>query len=344
VVAGQLARNPDVDVLLLEAGGSDDVPGVLIADQWATNLGSDREWGFNSHPGQHVNNRSVPLPMCKVLGGGSSINGMIWARGHKADWDFFASTAGDERWSYSSALESYRRIEDWHGQPDPHYRGTGGSVYVEPAREPSAIAVATLDGARSVGIPMFENMNGRMMEGPGGTVVADLVMQDGQRRSVFRSYVYPLMDRPNLTVLTGALVTRVVISGRRATAVEFSLDGASHTAEAREEIVLSLGAINTPKVLMQSGIGNNSELRGSAFPSFNTFLGSARIIKTIRGSTASGNTSSQLQRRTTPLKWCAFGRVIRVRAHQTYRSRSSELRCIVRRSQRDIQCRSMAGH
>lgn len=266
MVAGLLAKNPDIDVLLLEAGGNDDVPEVLVANQWATNLGSDREWGFHSDPSRHVNNRSVPLPMGKVLGGGSSINGMVWARGHKADWDYFANAVDDEQWSYPSALDAYRRVEDWHGEADPHYRGTGGPVYVEPARDPSAIATAMLDSARSLGIPMFEDMNGRMMEEPGGAAVADLLMQDGQRRSVFRSYVYPLMDQPNLTVLTGALVTRVVVSGGRASAVEFSLDGTFHTAEAAVEIVLSLGAVNTPKVLMQSGIGDQAELQRFGIP------------------------------------------------------------------------------
>jgi choline dehydrogenase len=191
---------------------------------------------------------------------------------------------------------------------------------------------------------MFENMNGRMMEGPGGTAVVDMVMQDGQRRSVFRSYVYPLMDRPNLTVLTGALVTRVVISGRRATAVEFSLDAASHTAEAREEIVLSLGAINTPKVLMQSGIGNNSELQRFGIPVVQHLPGVGQNYQDHPRIDCVWEYVEPPQRRTTPLKWCASGRVIRVRAHQTYRSHSSELRCIVRRSQRDIKCRGMAGH
>jgi choline dehydrogenase len=266
VVAGRLAENPDIDVLLLEAGANDDVPGVLMADQWATNLGSDREWGFQADPCQHVNNRSVPLPMGKVLGGGSSINGMVWARGHKTDWEFFAEAAGNETWSYPGVLDAYRRIEDWHGEPDEFYRGTGGPVYVEPVQHPSAVATAVLDGARSVGIPIFENMNGRMMEEAGGTAVADLLMQKGRRRSVFRAYVYPLMGRPNLTVLTGALVARVVISDKRATAVEFSLDGAMHSAEATEEVVLSLGAVHTPKVLMQSGIGDQSQLQQFGVP------------------------------------------------------------------------------
>ena len=132
VVARRLAENPGVSVLLLEAGGDDDSAVVREASQWPLNLGSDRDWGFRAEPIRHLNGRSVPLSMGKVLGGGSSINVMVWSRGHKSDWDFFASEAGDPAWGYESVLNIYRRIEDWHGAPDPEYRGTGGPVFVEP--------------------------------------------------------------------------------------------------------------------------------------------------------------------------------------------------------------------
>jgi choline dehydrogenase-like flavoprotein len=137
VVAGRLAENPDVSVLLLEAGDDDDVPSVREVGQWPANLGSEREWRFQSQPNPHLNGRSISLSGGKVLGGGSSINAMIWARGHKTDWDFFASEAGDSGWSYESVLNIYRRIEDWHGAPDPKYRGTGGRLFVQPAPDPN---------------------------------------------------------------------------------------------------------------------------------------------------------------------------------------------------------------
>lgn len=198
--------------------------------------------------------------MRKVLGGGSSINVMVWSRGHKNDWDYFADEAGDPSWSYESVLGIYRRIEDWQGTPDPMRRGTGGLVYVEPARDPNPIAPAMLEAARSLSIPTFHDQNGAMMEGEGGAAIANVRIRDGRRLSVFRTYTYPYMDRDNLTVLTGALVTRVVFDGKRAVGVEFLRGGQSHRVAARCEIVLSLGAINTPKVLMQSGIGDQSEL------------------------------------------------------------------------------------
>src|SRR6202048_1989783 len=261
VVARRLAEHAEVSVLLLEAGGSDDVPSVMEAGQWSLNLGSERDWAFVGQPNPHLNGRSIPLNMGKVLGGGSSINVMCWARGHKNDWDFFASEARDAAWSYQSVLNIYRRIEDWHGAPDPKYRGTGGPVFVQPAPDPSPIALAMFEGTRSVGIPTFENQNGRMMESAGGCSFLDVRLRDGKRQSVFRSYTFSYMDRPNLTVLTHALVTRITFEGKRATGVECIYNGETNRISAGLEVVLSLGAIHTPKVLMQSGIGDKMALQ-----------------------------------------------------------------------------------
>jgi choline dehydrogenase len=119
-----------------EAGGTDDVPSVREARLWRANLGTDRDWGFQAAPNPLLNGRRLPLSMGKVLGGGSSINLMIWARGHKNDWNHFAHETGDAGWSYESVLGIYRRIEDWRGTPDPLRRGKGGLVYVQPARDP----------------------------------------------------------------------------------------------------------------------------------------------------------------------------------------------------------------
>ncbi|WP_246410352.1 GMC family oxidoreductase [Granulicella aggregans] len=266
VVASRLAENPDVHVLLLEAGGSDDVPQVMEANQWPLNLGSERDWGFQSKPSRSLNGRVLHMAMGKVLGGGSSINVMVWARGHKSDWDYFAQEANDPAWSYDSVLKIYRRIEDWQGSPDPEHRGAGGPVFVEPATNPNPIAPAMLDAARSLGIPTFENQNGRMMEGDGGASIIDVRAKAGKRQSIFRSYVYPRMDQENLTVLTGALVLKLNIEAGRATGVDVLLDGVVTTFGSTKEMVLSMGAIQTPKLLMQSGIGDESELRRHGIP------------------------------------------------------------------------------
>jgi len=267
VVASRLAENPAVSVLLLEAGGDDDVPSVTDSRQWVTNIGSERYWQFNTEANPHLNGRAIPLGMGKVLGGGSSINAMIWARGHKSDWDFFASETGDSAWGYESVLDIYRRIEDWQGAPDPRYRGTGGPVFVQPLQhDPTPAVRALFEGIRSLGIPIFENQNGRIMEAGGGASVADMRIRDGKRQSVFRTYVFPHMNQPNLTVLPHALVTRLTFEGNRTTGVEISYEGSTRRIHAGREVILSLGAIHTPKVLLHSGIGDQAELRCFGIP------------------------------------------------------------------------------
>jgi choline dehydrogenase len=165
VVVRGLAENPDVSVLLLEAGGRDDVPGVTESVKWFDNLETERDWGFVSQPNQNLKGRSIPLNMGKVLGRGSSINVMAWARGHKTDWDFFAPESGDPAWNYDSVLSIYRRSEDWRGAPDPRRRGTGKLVFVQAAPDQNPIAPAMVEAARSIGMPTFDSNNGVLMEG-----------------------------------------------------------------------------------------------------------------------------------------------------------------------------------
>ena len=266
VVARRLAENPDVSVLLIEAGGTDSVPEVEMAAAWPLNLGSARDWGFAALPNPHLNGRTIPMSMGKVLGGGSSINVMIWARGHKSDWDYFAAEAGDPAWSYESVLAIYREIENWQGAPDPARRGRDGLLYITPPIEPNPVAVAMLDAAAEQGISVFDDQNGAMMEGPGGASYFNLRIRDGRRQSIFRSYAFPLMNRPNLTVLTDTLVTRVIIERGAAIGVECQLDGRARRFHASQEVILSLGAIHTPKVLMQSGVGDAETLASLDIP------------------------------------------------------------------------------
>lgn len=261
VVARRLAQNLDIRVLLIEAGGTDDVPSVTDASQWFANLGSERDWQFQAQPNPHLNGRAIPLSMGKVLGGGASINVMVWSRGHCSDWDYFAREADDPAWNYASTLATYRRIENWQGAPDPLRRGTGGPVFVQPAPNPNVVAPAMLHGCAALGLEVFDDQNGAMMEGAGGAALANVCLDNGHRRSIFRSYVYPLMAQPNLTVLTGTQVLRVLLDGKRAVGVEALYEGKIVRLGARQEVVLSLGAINTPKVLMLSGIGDSAQLK-----------------------------------------------------------------------------------
>jgi choline dehydrogenase len=266
VVAARLAENPDVKVLLLEAGGSDEVASVIEPAQWPLNLGTERDWAFVAEPNPYLNGRAIPMNMGKVLGGGSSINVMVWSRGHRADWNYFAAQAGDDAWNYESVLAIYRRIENWHGAADPGRRGQGGPMHVAPARDPKPTATLMLEAARAIGVPTFDSPNGAMMEGDGGAAINDLIVRDGKRQSVFRSYTYPRMAQPNLTVLTNAQVARLLFDGDRVVGVDVVLDGQPRQFRAEREVVLSLGAVNTPKVLMQSGLGPASELARHGIP------------------------------------------------------------------------------
>lgn len=267
VVARRLSEKPGVQVLLLEAGGTDDVPEVMDPEKWVRNLGTEREWGFQAEPNPNLNDRTIPYAMGKALGGGSSINVGVWSRGHKSDWDYFAEESGDPGWGYDSVLDLYHRIEDFQGAPDPHYRGTGGPMYLENTeKDLHPFHRAALDSAESVGTPRFENPNGSMMEGGGGCSTADRIFRDGTRQSVFRSYTFPRMAHSNLTVLTGVLVTRLTFEGRRATGVEAMYEGQLRRFDARAEVIVSMGAIETPKLLMQSGIGDQAELQRFSIP------------------------------------------------------------------------------
>lgn len=261
VVAARLAENPEVRVLLLEAGGSDDVPEVMDPALWAHNLDSERDWGFTAAENPYLNGRAIPMNMGRVLGGGSSINVMLWARGHRNDWEDFANEADDPAWGYDAVLNIYRRIENWQGASDALRRGVGGPVHVQSAASPQPTATSLLAAARDVGIPTFDSPNGAMMEGRGGAAINDLIIRNGRRNSIFRAYVQPKIGAGNLTVLPDTLVTRLIFEGSNVVGVEALHDGRWHTYRADREVILSMGAVNTPKVLMQSGIGSAVELQ-----------------------------------------------------------------------------------
>ncbi|MCF5209434.1 GMC family oxidoreductase [Pseudomonas syringae] len=260
VVQAQRADQHSAQVLLIEAGEGYCGPEVAEPAQWPMNLGSTRDWAFEGQANPHLNGRRLSLNMGKGLCGGSSINVMVWARGHRCDWDHFATESGDSGWGYDSVLNYYRRIENWQGSPDATRRGSGGPVHVEQPATAQPLAWATLEAASRLGIPRFDSPNGEMMEGPGGIAITDLRINQGRRESVYDSYVRPRLHSPNLTVLTGALVTRVLLVGTRAIGVEVVIASERQCFYAAAEVILSMGAVQTPKVLMQSGIGPQKEL------------------------------------------------------------------------------------
>jgi choline dehydrogenase len=261
VVARRLAENPDVSVLLLEAGGLDDLATVQDAAMWPALRQSDQNWMFRAEPNPALNGRSIPMAMGKVLGGGSSINVMVWSRGHEQDWNDIAAAVDDDGWSYAAVLRIFRRIEDWHGVRDDRRRGRGGPLFVQAAPNPHPIALAGLEAFAAAGVRTYADQNGEMMESAGGAAISNICVRDGKRQSVYRGYVEPWLGRPNLSVLTGALCTRLVWDRNRVTGIEYQHRGKLCRVSARHEVIVSLGAIQTPKLLMQSGLGDAVDLR-----------------------------------------------------------------------------------
>ncbi len=267
VVARRLAENLDLRVLLLEAGGDERVAEVCNATAWMSNIGSARDWQFEAEPNAALLGRRAPLPMGKVLGGGSSINGLIWARGHQQDFDAWAQATGDEGWSYAAVLDLYKRIESWDGTPDPERRGHDGPVYVTTPRDPIPLTAALTEACTQAGIPAAADLNGAAMEGAGACGIPNVTVKGRHERvSMAGAYLRPIMTQSNLTVLLQAVVQRLNLEGTRIVGVEFTFQGRLHQVRACCEVILSLGAINTPKVLMLSGIGDERELRRHGIP------------------------------------------------------------------------------
>ncbi|MGY1804959.1 GMC family oxidoreductase [Blastococcus sp. SYSU D00922] len=256
-LAGRLSEDPTLRVLLLEAGGSDDVLEVQIPaglyKTWRTRL----DWNYTTEPQPGLDGRKLFWPRGKLLGGSSSINAMIYIRGARADYDEWAELTGDKAWSYDHVLPLFRRMEDNERGAD-RFHGVGGPLRVEDLRSPHPWTRAVVQSAVAAGYPRNDDFNGETQEGVGQYQVTQ---KRGRRWSSAAAYLHPAERRPNLTVRTGALTTRVLVENGRATGVEYRAGGRVHTVRATREVVLSGGAINSPQLLMLSGIGPADHLR-----------------------------------------------------------------------------------
>jgi choline dehydrogenase len=260
-LVGRLGARSDANILVIEAGDWDTAPEVLNPSVWFTNLGTARDWQDVAIPSSGTNNRAIPEHMGKVVGGGSSINATIWARPFKNDLEYWAEKAGDKAWGYEHGLSIYRRMENWQGKPDARYRGKGGPVWCQPAADPHPLAPAMLAACRSLNLPVLDDLNGAREEGSGGFALMNQIIREGRRQSMARSYLYPVLSRKNVTLLVKAHVDRLTFRGTRATGVEVNLGGATRRIQAKSEVILCSGGINTPKLLMLSGIGGEAQLK-----------------------------------------------------------------------------------
>jgi len=266
-LVGTLARqHPSAQILLIEAGGWDKNPAVKDPRLWFTNLGTKRDWGDVAIPSPGVNNRAIPEHTGRLIGGGSSINATIWARPFKADLEHWAHESGDSRWGYRHGLQLFKSVENWQGPKNKKFRGTGGPIWVQPAADPLPLATAALAGMKEVGLPVVDDLNGERELTGNGFGYMNQIIKNGRRFSMARAFLYPVLKRDNVTVLTLTQVSRVVIKNGRAMGVECRRDGKKFTFHADREVILSAGGFNTPKILMLSGIGHRNELKDLNIP------------------------------------------------------------------------------
>ncbi len=262
VLANRLSEDTGATVALLEAGGRDWSPLVHIpaATRWA--MYSPRlSWRFETVPQPELNGRVIHTPRGKVLGGSSSINGMTFIRGQREDYDIWAQM-GATGWSYEDVLPYFRKAEDQeHGASD--YHGVGGPLAVSDSGYKPPLADAWIAACLEAGIPRNDDFNGESQEGVG---YYQNTARDGRRCSTAYGYLRPARSRPNLDIITGAQVSRIVVEGGRANAVEYVKGGRSHRIEAASEVLLCAGALQSPQLLMLSGIGPEEELGRHGIP------------------------------------------------------------------------------
>ena len=260
VLANRLSEDGAASVLLIEAGGRDLHPFIHIP----LGMGKMHEydmfnWGYRTEPEPNMNGREIEAMRGKVLGGSSSINVMAYTRGNRGDYDRWAQK-GALGWSYADVLPYFKRCETWERGENP-WRGGAGPVGTEFAKTTDPVYDAWLDAAKAAGFPVTDDYNGRQQEGFGR---GQYTIRGGYRSSSATAYLRPAKSRPNLDVVTGALATRVLMQGTRATGVEY-IKGIRETVRvnADREVILSGGAFNTPPLLMLSGIGPADHLRAT---------------------------------------------------------------------------------
>ncbi len=257
VLANRLSKDPGNRVLLLEAGGKDRNPlfrlPMLMGKLFHSGI---YNWHYHTEPEPALNNRSLYWPRGKVLGGTSTINGMIYVRGNRHDYDRW-SQLGLSGWSYDEVLPAFKRSEA-HVQRNGAFHGEGGELTVCRARGHNPLMDVFCEAGEQAGYPLNDDFNGETQEGFGRY---DFTIRKGKRWSTSWAFLRPAIRRPNLTVITGAETTRVLIENGRAVGVKYLSDGSLSTVRASREIVLSAGVVNTPKALLLSGIGPADELK-----------------------------------------------------------------------------------
>jgi choline dehydrogenase len=255
-LANRLSADPNNQVLVLEAGRPDDDARISDPTAYTELFKTDRDWEYYTEPQEELNGRRIYWPRGKTLGGTSSINAMIYLRGHPYDYNHWASV-GNDGWGWDTVLQYFKQVEHTEAG-DPAYRGQNGQLNITRSDSPHELAETFVEAGSSVGLPRLDDFNGLTQQ---GVSIFEMTKKDGQRHSAADAYLKPVLDRPNLDVKTGAEVTQIQFTGTRARGVTYQQAGTTHQVDATSEVIICGGAINSPQLLMLSGVGPADHLR-----------------------------------------------------------------------------------
>ena len=261
VLANRLTEDSDTTVLLLEAGNPDTKPEIQSPSATLSLLGSEVDWGYFSEPEPYLNDRKIYCPRGKVLGGSSAINFMLYSRGNPHDYDHWQEL-GNPGWSYQDVLPYFKKSE--HSSRGANaYHGVKGELSVADLPAPAIMSQRFVKAAVAMGYDDNPDFNGSQQEGAG---FYQFTIKDGKRHSTAAAFLLPILDRPNLTTITGALVTRLLFEDTRTVGVEYLQEGMLHQVSVNQEVIVSAGAFDSPKLLMLSGIGDEDHLQALGIP------------------------------------------------------------------------------
>jgi choline dehydrogenase len=256
-LATRLTENGRWHVLLLEAGKPSHPLSAIPVSFAKLIKNPDANWCYASEPEGNTGERPIPVPRGKLLGGSSSINGMVFVRGQRHDFDHWAQL-GNRGWSYDDVLPLFKLMESYSGGGDDEFRGRDGPLKVSDIHEGGPLYDSLFAAADSIGIKRNSDYNGPVQDGIGMT---QATIRDGRRMSTAHCYLGPARGRPNLRIVTQALTERLLLEGKRCVGVRYAVGGQTHEARARREVIVSTGAINSPQLLELSGIGNPEILK-----------------------------------------------------------------------------------
>ncbi len=261
VVASRLSEDPDTTVLLLEAGPPDDREEIHIPAAFAQLFKTECDWGYYTEPEPHLNNRRLFWPRGKMLGGTSSHNAMVYIRGHQYIYDRWAD-AGNEGWGYEDILPYFKKSQNQERGASEHH-GVGGLLNVADQRDTNPLSCAFVDACLETGFTRNDDFNGLAQEGVG---YYQVTQKDGRRCSAATAFLRPAMERQNLTVETDALATQLLFQGTRVVGLAYSQNGDTKEVNINREMILSGGAINSPQLLLLSGVGPADDLEALGIP------------------------------------------------------------------------------